>query len=105
MDLVLVVALLVGILIGVGIMLIIVGVVAVRNPRKGRTDEVDTSEIFEKMWNSANSKAIEALCLQSKEVPDDFSDPTVSKFIDDKRDRYIEVMLTMKQLTEEDSSI
>ena len=72
----------------------------------GRLKEYKGSvaEEFEKIWDCANRKALEALVFKANEFP--LEEKTMSseegkKFIEDKRDRYIETMLAMEQIREE----
>jgi hypothetical protein len=68
---------------------------------EGNSQGLSVSEEFEKIWESADYRALRAWTDTQEKVPVDTISDEAKKFIDEKRDKYICDMLTMKQLREE----
>jgi MFS superfamily sulfate permease-like transporter len=91
----------IGILIGAVMSLLSVLWISTHtNSSEGR--ETNIADEFENIWDSANHKAIEALIVQLKEAPQDFSDDEHKRFIDEKREKYICDMMALYQLKYEE---
>jgi hypothetical protein len=70
--------------------------------KDANSEEKGVADEFEKIWSSANNKALEALILYKDEYPIEKFTEEDKKFIDEKREKYICDMIALYQLKVEE---